>query len=141
MSKPNDCILQTHSINELITENTELVCRLLGERIKEDSEDMQFCLEYPNLSRLSVFLAGDLLRYAKQIRIDNRHAMNLPVFTVAEAKKLANENYSDWGQWVIECLDDEELHEEILDYDTIEDWVEMRVGVADAHRDIENTAF
>lgn len=141
MSKPNDCILQTHSINELIDENTELVVRILGERIKQDSEDMQFCLEYPNLGRLSDGLASELTRYAKQIRIDNRRAMNLPAFTVAEAKKLANDNYSSWGQWVIECLDDEELLEEIIDFDTIEDWIEIREQVADAHREIENTAF
>jgi hypothetical protein len=58
-----------------------------------------------------------------------------------EAKKLALENYSTWGQWVVECFEDSELREELDDFDTMEEWVEIRIGVADANEEIENSSW
>jgi hypothetical protein len=60
---------------------------------------------------------------------------------LAEAKKLASENYSTWGQWVVECFSDAELREDLAEFDTLDDWVEIRVAVGEHHAEIENTAW
>lgn len=48
---------------------------------------------------------------------------------VQKAKELAEENYSEWGQWVVECMTDEEVQEDIGN-STIEEWVEIRKKIA-----------
>ena len=52
------------------------------------------------------------------------------------AKALATEHYSTWGQWVIECLDDADLEKQLEEYDSLENWVEIRERVADAHEEL-----
>ena len=37
-----------------------------------------------------------------------------------KAKKDAMDNYSTWGQWIVECYDDDELRESLEDVDR--DW-------------------
>ncbi len=50
---------------------------------------------------------------------------------VAEAKKLAQDNYESWGQYVVECYTDSELEKDLSDFDSLEDWVDIRIRVAD----------
>ena len=57
------------------------------------------------------------------------------------AKTLATENYGTWGQWIVECYDDADLMEELADYDTLEDWVEIRERIADAHEETERSSY
>lgn len=60
---------------------------------------------------------------------------------IEKAKKLAEENYSTWGQWVIECYTDSELGENLEDFRTIEEWVKVRQDVAGYYKEIESTAW
>ena len=50
---------------------------------------------------------------------------------IAEAKKLANDNYESWGQYIVECYEDSELAESLEDFDSLEEWVEVRIRIAD----------
>jgi len=50
---------------------------------------------------------------------------------IVEAKKLANDNYESWGQYVVECYTDSELEKDLSDFDSLEDWVDIRIRVAD----------
>ena len=52
---------------------------------------------------------------------------------IFKAKKLAQENYMSWGQYVIECYEDSELQESLESFDTLEDWIEVRIRVADVY--------
>jgi len=47
-----------------------------------------------------------------------------------KAKNLAQDNYETWGQYIVECYTDEELTENLSDFDTIEEWVDIRKSVA-----------
>ena len=58
-----------------------------------------------------------------------------------EAKKMAMDNYSTWGQWVVETHTDGELRAELSEYSTLESWVEIRQRIADYYDDIQSTAF
>ena len=58
-----------------------------------------------------------------------------------EAKRLAMDNYSTWGQWVVECYEDEELLEELLEYGNIPNWVDMRISIANARQEIMDTRW
>ena len=60
---------------------------------------------------------------------------------VAEARNLAEDNYSTWGQWVVECMTDAELSESLGDARTLAEWVAIRKVVASAHCEIESTAW
>lgn len=50
---------------------------------------------------------------------------------IVEAKKLAQDNYERWGQYVIECYTDSELEKNLSDFDSIKDWVDIRIRIAD----------
>ena len=50
---------------------------------------------------------------------------------IVEAKKLAQDNYESWGQYIVECYTDEELKADLADYTTIEEWVDFRIRIAD----------
>lgn len=54
-----------------------------------------------------------------------------------KALELAQDNYATWGQYVVETTTLEELQEQLEDFDTLEQWVEVRERVADAYREIE----
>jgi len=56
---------------------------------------------------------------------------------ITEAKKLAQDNYVGWGQYVVECYEDSELAESLESFDTLEDWVEIRIAVAEVYADRE----
>jgi len=49
---------------------------------------------------------------------------------IAEAKKLANDNYESWGQYIVECYEDSELAESLEDFNSLEEWVEVRISIA-----------
>jgi hypothetical protein len=49
---------------------------------------------------------------------------------IVEAKKLANDNYESWGQYVVECYTDEELKEDLSDFATLQEWIDIRISVA-----------
>lgn len=55
-----------------------------------------------------------------------------------KAKKLAMENYETWGHWVVEAYTDEELLDDLKDFGTVEEWVEIRKRVAEVYREREN---
>lgn len=56
---------------------------------------------------------------------------------IAEAKQLAKDNYEGWGQYVVECYEDSELAESLESFDTLEDWIEVRIAVAEVYADRE----
>jgi hypothetical protein len=56
---------------------------------------------------------------------------------IAEAKELARDNYETWGQYIVECYEDSELAESLESFDTLEDWVEVRIRVADVYAERE----
>ena len=63
-----------------------------------------------------------------------------------QAKKLAEDNYSTWGQWVVECMGMKEITASFQRYDesgemTLNEWVEIREAVGDHHQDIMDTAW
>lgn len=61
---------------------------------------------------------------------------------VAEAKRLANVNYSTWGQWVVETMTNEEIAELLEDCNNdIKEFVERRIRVANYYSEIESTAW
>lgn len=49
---------------------------------------------------------------------------------INRAKKLAQDNYETWGQYVVECYTDEELTEDLSDFSTLEEWIDIRISVA-----------
>ena len=49
---------------------------------------------------------------------------------MSKVKKLAQDNYNSWGQYVVECYSDEELREDLSDFSTVEEWIEVRISVA-----------
>lgn len=56
---------------------------------------------------------------------------------IVEAKKLAQDNYESWGQYVVECYEDSELKESLESFDNLEDWIEVRIAVAEVYADRE----
>ena len=56
---------------------------------------------------------------------------------IVEAKKLAQDNYESWGQFIVECYDDNELKESLESFDNLEDWIEVRIAVAEVYADRE----
>lgn len=61
---------------------------------------------------------------------------------VAEAKRLANVNYSTWGQWVVETMTDAEIAELLEDCNNdINEFVDLRIRVASYYNEIESTAW
>lgn len=56
---------------------------------------------------------------------------------IVEAKKLAQDNYEGWGQYVVECYEDSELAESLESFDTLEDWIEVRIAVAEVYAERE----
>jgi hypothetical protein len=57
-----------------------------------------------------------------------------------KAKRLAEENYESWGQWVIECMSDSDILKSI-GTQTLEEWVEIQESVAGIYREVENSKF
>lgn len=58
---------------------------------------------------------------------------------IVEAKKLAQDNYESWGQYIVECYEDSELAESLEDFDSLDEWVEVRISIANIYD--ERTAF
>ena len=54
---------------------------------------------------------------------------------VDQAKKLAQDNYETWGHWIVECYDDDEVAENLADFDSLEEWIDIRIRVAEVHRE------
>lgn len=57
------------------------------------------------------------------------------------AKAKALENYDTWGQWVIECYEDSELIEELNNFNSIEDWIKLRIDIASVYQEGIDTAW
>jgi hypothetical protein len=51
--------------------------------------------------------------------------------TIAKVRKLAESNYDSWGQYVVECYTDKELVKDLADFNTLEEWIEIRITVAE----------
>ena len=56
---------------------------------------------------------------------------------IVEAKKLAQDNYESWGQYIVECYEDGDLKESLESFDTLEDWIEVRIRVAGVYAERE----
>ena len=56
---------------------------------------------------------------------------------IVEAKELANDNYESWGQYIVECYEDRELAESLKDFDSLEEWVEVRISIANIYEERE----
>ena len=56
---------------------------------------------------------------------------------IAEAKELANDNYETWGQYIVECYEDSELAESLEDFNSLEEWVEVRISIANIYEERE----
>ena len=50
---------------------------------------------------------------------------------VAQVKQMAEDNYDSWGQYVVECYTDKELVKDLADFETLEEWVDIRIAVAE----------
>jgi hypothetical protein len=48
---------------------------------------------------------------------------------VAQVKQMAEDNYDSWGQYVVECYTDEEIVKDLANFDTLEEWVDIRIAV------------
>ena len=57
-----------------------------------------------------------------------------------KAKRLAEENYESWGQWVIECMSDSDILDSI-GTQTLEEWAELQESVAGIYREVEDSKF
>ena len=40
-----------------------------------------------------------------------------------------------WGHWIVECYDDDEVAENLADFDSLEEWIDIRIRVAEVHRE------
>lgn len=56
------------------------------------------------------------------------------------AKKAAQDHYNTWGQFVIECMTDNEIEASLFDL-TLEEWIKIREDVGGYFQDIERTKF
>lgn len=56
---------------------------------------------------------------------------------IAEAKRLAKDNYASWGQYIVECYEDSELVESLEDFDSLDEWVEVRISIANIYEERE----
>jgi len=56
---------------------------------------------------------------------------------ITKAKQLAHDNYESWGQYIVECYEDSELAESLESFDTLEDWIEVRIAVAEVYAERE----
>lgn len=64
--------------------------------------------------------------------------LNVTPELIAEAKKLADDNYETWGQYIVECYEDSELAESLEDFNSLNEWVEVRISIANIY---EKKAF
>ena len=65
--------------------------------------------------------------------------MKVTLADIGEAKILAEENYHTWGQYIVECYTGEELAEQLAEFDTLEEWVEIRQRVAEIYEERMST--
>ena len=56
---------------------------------------------------------------------------------IVEAKKLAQDNYESWGQYIVESYEDSELAESLKDFDSLAEWVEVRISIANIYEERE----
>ena len=49
---------------------------------------------------------------------------------LSQVKQIAQDNYETWGQYIVECYTDTELADNLSDFDTLEEWIEVRKSVA-----------
>jgi hypothetical protein len=56
---------------------------------------------------------------------------------IDKAKKLANDNYETWGQYIVECYEDSELAESLEDFNSLDEWVEVRISIANIYEERE----
>ena len=63
--------------------------------------------------------------------------LNVTPELVSKAKKLAHDNYESWGQYIVECYTDSELAESLEDFNSLEEWVEVRISIANIYEERE----
>ena len=56
---------------------------------------------------------------------------------ITEAKKLAQDNYESWGQYGVDCYEDSELAESLEDFTSLDEWVEVRISIANIYEERE----
>lgn len=49
---------------------------------------------------------------------------------LSQVKQIAQDNYETWGQYIVECYTDTELADNLSDFDTLEEWIDVRKSVA-----------
>jgi hypothetical protein len=69
--------------------------------------------------------------------IQRRKMMIATKELIAEAKQLAQDNYETWGQYIVECYEDGELAESLEDFNSLDEWVEVRISVANIYEERE----
>jgi hypothetical protein len=57
---------------------------------------------------------------------------------IAQVKQMAEDNYDSWGQYVVECYTDEEIVKDLANFDTLEEWVDIRIAVAEVIEERES---
>jgi hypothetical protein len=62
---------------------------------------------------------------------------------IAQVRQMAEDNYDSWGQYVVECYTDKELVKDLADFNTLEEWVDIRIAVAEviAEREWRNGSY
>lgn len=63
------------------------------------------------------------------------------LMTVRTARERAQKNYSTWGQWVIETMEDKDILEDLAGHSTLGSWVRYRKDVYSRIKEIEDTAW
>ena len=63
--------------------------------------------------------------------------LNVTPELITKAKQLAHDNYESWGQYIVECYTDSELAESLEDFNTLDEWVEVRISIANIYEERE----
>jgi hypothetical protein len=63
--------------------------------------------------------------------------LNVTPELISKAKKLAHDNYESWGQYIVECYTDSELTESLEDFNSLDEWVEVRISIANIYEERE----
>jgi hypothetical protein len=63
--------------------------------------------------------------------------LNVTPELISKAKELAQDNYETWGQYIVECYEDSELAESLEDFTSLDEWVEVRISIANIYEERE----
>jgi len=63
--------------------------------------------------------------------------LNITPELISKAKELAQDNYETWGQYIVECYEDSELAESLEDFNSLDEWIEVRISIANIYEERE----